>query len=125
MSKLNINIKKYTGPIKTFVSRSTSNFNLRFSKRGIIIFIIGFSIIGTYQLIRSRAATTLTWNNAPSLGNILSTSGAASKGAWVEFDVKAAITGDGTYSFAVVSDNTDYVEYSSKEGANDPQLVLQ
>ena len=43
---------------------------------------------------------------------------------WVEFDVSAAVTGDGTYSFALTSDDKRSVTYSSREGANPPELIL-
>ena len=70
--------------------------------------------------------STLNWNNAPAIsGSPLSSVGAASVGAWVEFNVTAAITGNGTFSIAVKNNNTDAVHFSSKEGSPDPELVIQ
>ncbi|MFQ6114653.1 MAG: T9SS type A sorting domain-containing protein, partial [bacterium] len=43
----------------------------------------------------------------------------------VEFDVTSAVNGDGTYSFGLVNGSTNLAEYSSKEGANPPELVIE
>jgi acid phosphatase type 7 len=47
-----------------------------------------------------------------------------SANTWVEVDVTSLITGDGTYSLRVSTTSTDGADYSSKEGANPPQLVI-
>jgi hypothetical protein len=68
----------------------------------------------------------LNWNNAPAIsGAALSSVGSVSAGGWVEFEVTAAITGNGAYSFGLMNDAFDVVYYSSKEGANMPELVIQ
>jgi hypothetical protein len=81
-----------------------------------------------------RDATTpwtemnLNWNNAPIIsGTVLSAAGAVRVGSWVELDVTAAIpTGrDSTYSFGLKNNSTNVVYYSSKEGTNAPELVIQ
>jgi len=67
----------------------------------------------------------LNYNNAPALsGSALSTLGSVTSGQWVEFDVTAAISGNGTYSFGLKNASTVAAYYSSKEGANDPELVI-
>ena len=67
----------------------------------------------------------LTWNNAPAIsGNPLSTLGTVANNTWIEFDVTAAVIGNGTYSFSLVTTSTDSAIYSAREGANPPQLVL-
>jgi hypothetical protein len=67
----------------------------------------------------------LNWNNAPALGAPAGAAGgAATADAWHELDVTSAITGNGTYSFAIRSNSTNSVIYSSKEGANPPRLVV-
>jgi hypothetical protein len=70
----------------------------------------------------------LTWNNAPGMsGDALSSAGAVSIGQWVEFDVTPAISGNGTYSFGLKTNNSDKVYYRAKENgaATAPQLVIQ
>lgn len=68
---------------------------------------------------------TLTWNNAPAIaGTTLSKLGSVATGTWVEFDLGASITGDGTYSYAIKNASADSVYYASREGTNPPQLVI-
>jgi len=47
-----------------------------------------------------------------------------SANTWVELNVTSAITGNGTFSFAVSGGSNNVVDYSSSEGANPPQLVV-
>ena len=67
---------------------------------------------------------TITWSTRPAVGSLLAAGGSAPVGTWVEFDLGTAVVGDGTYSFALKDGNGNAVWYSSKEGANDPQLVV-
>jgi len=68
----------------------------------------------------------LLWGNAPqATGPALASLGAVSLGQIVEWDVTAAIGGDGTYSFAITSSVNDVAKYSSKEGVTDPELIIQ
>ncbi|MCI0550505.1 MAG: DNRLRE domain-containing protein [Anaerolineae bacterium] len=68
----------------------------------------------------------LTYENAPSLsGNALSTVGEVSDGQWVEFDVTAALSSNGTFSFGLKNASSSTVKYSSKEGDDAPDLVIQ
>jgi hypothetical protein len=68
----------------------------------------------------------LTWNNAPAIsGTPLAERGAVLANTWVEFDVTAAITGSGIYSFGMTSGSTNIAGYNSKESAtNRPELVI-
>jgi hypothetical protein len=68
----------------------------------------------------------LRYSNAPSIsGTALSTIGSVTVGQVVEFDVTAAITGNGTFSFGLKNFSSTTVRYSSKEGATKPELVIQ
>jgi hypothetical protein len=68
---------------------------------------------------------TMSYQVAPPLGNILSSSGAYSAGTWVELDVTSYVTGDGTYSFGVTTPGSTALSFPSREsGANAPKLVL-
>ena len=70
--------------------------------------------------------TGITWNNAPAIsGTPLGNVGNVALNSWKEIDVGAAITGDGTYSFAIMEGtSSDSAVYSSREALNRPQLVL-
>jgi hypothetical protein len=78
-----------------------------------------------YKVGNSWTESGITWNNAPAItGSYLSRVLSAPSGTWVEFDLGSAITGNGTYTFAIKGGVDDYVEYSSREGASDPMLVV-
>ncbi len=67
----------------------------------------------------------VTWNTAPTSGTTsLGKLGAVAVGSWYELDVTSLVTGDGTYSLQGISSSSDGAYYSSKEGANPPQLVI-
>jgi hypothetical protein len=68
---------------------------------------------------------TVTFNTRPDIdGPALDTLGAVDVGDIVEFDVTPAVDGNGTYSFAIVSDNADKVEYLSREDLNNPPVLI-
>ena len=86
-----------------------------------------YKIASTYR--NTTTAWTeegLNWNNRPETGTtLLNTVGAVSAFTWVEFDVTAAITGKGTYSFAILNTSINSVLFNSKENAaNQPQLII-
>jgi FlgD Ig-like domain/IPT/TIG domain/Beta-propeller repeat len=69
--------------------------------------------------------SALNWNNAPApSGSALDAAGPVVANTWLELDVTTAVTGNGTYSFAVSGGSNNVVDYSSSEGANPPQLVV-
>ncbi|MCG8605120.1 phytase, partial [bacterium] len=88
---------------------------------------------GVYQVSNNYEGTTtpwaeadLTWANAPVIqGDPLDAVGTAVLNSWVEFDVSAAITGNGTYSFAIRNANSEDIKYSSKEWTHPPELVVE
>jgi PKD repeat protein len=66
----------------------------------------------------------ITWNNAPPIsGTPLDSNGAVTTGTWVEWDVTAAVSGNGTLSLGLKNAGGSGT-YSSREGANKPQLVV-
>jgi hypothetical protein len=68
----------------------------------------------------------LTWSNAPPIpGTPLASAGVAALGAWLDLDVTGAVAGSGAVSFAIQSLSDDSVRYSSKEGADPPELVVE
>jgi trimeric autotransporter adhesin len=67
---------------------------------------------------------TVTYTTRPAIGTLLGSGGGAPLGTWVEFNLGVPFTGNGVYSFALKDGGSDAVRYSSKEGANDPELVV-
>lgn len=80
------------------------------------------------QVYRTDAAgwseKTLTMKTAPKLGDLLAAAPAPARGFAVSFDVSAAVTGPGSYAFAVSSPATDDVaNFVAKEaGTGGPVL---
>ncbi len=69
---------------------------------------------------------TVTWNNAPAAGTTLVASlGSVTASNWYEVDLTSVIAGDGTYSFRVSSTSADGADYSSRQGSNPPQLIIE
>jgi PKD repeat protein len=69
--------------------------------------------------------TGLTWATRPVLpATSIGNAGNVAAGGYVDIDLGTAVTGDGTYSFAVQSSSTNSAIYASKESTNKPQLVL-
>ena len=67
----------------------------------------------------------INWNNQPALeSGAFDNKGAIAANSWVEYDVTALITANGTYTFALVADSSDRVVLSSREGTMPPQLVV-
>ena len=72
----------------------------------------------------SWAEETITWNNAPAMGSAMGNAGQVSNGQWAEIDVTAGVTGNGLTSIGIRSASSDVVIYSSREGANVPELCV-
>jgi hypothetical protein len=54
----------------------------------------------------------------------LSAGKTATLGQWVEFDVTTTVTAAGEYSFTLTNAGSNVVAFSSRQGANAPQLVV-
>ena len=70
--------------------------------------------------------TGITWATRPTrtTGAGADDKAGISSGTWVEFDVTSLMTGNGTWSFVLAGSSSDGTDFHSKEGVNDPQLVL-
>ena len=82
----------------------------------------GFDIAAVAD--NSWSETAVTYSTAPATGNTINSSGAFSSGTWVEIDVTSTISGDGQFSLAVLSSDSNRLTFSSREGANPPELVI-
>jgi len=84
---------------------------------------------GTIHAISDRtwSPAAITYSTRPAVdGPGIATLGAVALGSVVEFDVTAAVTGEGAYDFAIDSTSTDGVSYNSSTALSGlrPQLVV-
>jgi hypothetical protein len=78
-----------------------------------------------YRGTGAWAEAAVTWNNRPSLGaSPLGTLGVVDTDTWVELDVTAAVTANGTYDFVLAAGSADGSSYHSREAVNRPELVV-
>jgi hypothetical protein len=67
----------------------------------------------------------ITWNSRPPrAGKELDNKDGISTDSWVEFDVTAAVTGNGMFSFVLAADSADAATFSSRQGTQPPELVI-
>jgi PKD repeat protein len=79
-----------------------------------------------YPVSSAWTETGVNWSNKPTLPpTSLASLGAVAVGTWYELDVTSAVTGPGIVSFALAGGTTNTVLYSSREGTNPPQLVVE
>lgn len=69
---------------------------------------------------------SITYNNAPPLGNMLGSSGSFSGGVWTSVDVTTYVTGNGTYTLELDTPSSTAISLASREsGNNAPQLIIE
>jgi hypothetical protein len=72
--------------------------------------------------------TGLTWNNKPNVtGGVLDNKGALTVDTMVEYDVTAAVTGNGEVNLKLMPDSSDGTSFNSRSGTTTtkrPQLVV-
>jgi len=78
-----------------------------------------------YSAGNSWTETGLTWNNKPArTSGVLDSKSSIALNGWMEFNVTASVNADGTYTFVLAKDISDSAGFSSKEGAQPPQLIV-
>ncbi|MEA2596830.1 MAG: hypothetical protein QOF01_3299 [Thermomicrobiales bacterium] len=79
-----------------------------------------------YTAGNSWSEATITWNNRPARSNrARDDKGKLAAGTWVSFNVTPLVAANGTYTFVLSSTSSDYVIFSSREGANPPRLIVE
>ncbi|NNL67796.1 MAG: DNRLRE domain-containing protein, partial [Myxococcales bacterium] len=127
-----------TGELRAKTSSTTYASYLKFDVAGLGDSPVSSAVLRLFVTNESRSGGSVhrvddgwteagvTFANAPAIDTpALDSLGAVSLGTAVEFDVTAAITGDGTVSFGLRSDISDSVLYSSREGVSPPVLVIE
>jgi hypothetical protein len=84
----------------------------------------GFQVRGVSS--NSWGESTITYNNAPPVGNVLVSSGSFGSSGWKSVDITSYITGNGTYNLAITTSSSTAINFRSREsGALAPQLVIE
>jgi PKD repeat protein len=120
-----------------FALSTTDQSYLRFSVTGLAsqgvsgavlrVFVTDPSVDGGQVTVAPGGweESTLSWANAPGIGSlVLDSVGTVFPDSWVEFDVGELVTGDGIYHFGLSNGSSNSAIYSSREGANPPELVV-
>ncbi|MBK8797210.1 MAG: hypothetical protein IPM07_13070 [Anaerolineales bacterium] len=66
----------------------------------------------------------LTYNNAPTLGPVVNTSGSFSTGAWTGVDVTSLVSGNGVLNLAITGASSTGISLRSRESSFPPRLDL-
>lgn len=83
------------------------------------------SAITAHSTTTGWSETTLNWSNKPALGGTaLSTDSSHTSGTDSIWNVGGHVTGNGTFGLALKTTATSDTTFSSREGANDPVLVV-
>lgn len=109
---LKFNVSGVTGPVQSAVLRV-------YATSGAV------NSVAVYGAGNSWTETGLTWNNKPArTTGALDSRGPITSNNWVEYNVTALIGANGTYTFVLAKDISDSAGFSSKEGAQPPQLIV-
>jgi chitodextrinase len=83
----------------------------------------GPSVYGTST---TWAESTITWADRPArVTAAVADRAAIAAPAWVEYNVTALVTGDGTIAVVLATTSNDGIDFLSREGAQPPQLVVR
>jgi hypothetical protein len=85
-----------------------------------------FGIVASSVSDNTWTESTINYENAPSTGNSLNSSGSFGAGVWITIDITDYITGNGTYNLALTTPGNTAVNVASREsGLNAPQLMIE
>ena len=77
-----------------------------------------------YQVLDDTWSEGMLYAGQPALGPLIVDLGAIPALGYLDIDVSSYVNGNGTYSFAVVGENSDVTMFNSRETANGPLLVV-
>jgi hypothetical protein len=80
--------------------------------------------ITVYRAGSSWTETAITWRNKPGLIARRATASHATLGTWLELDLGNVISGNGTYTFAILGNAATTTRFASRETGRDPQLIV-
>lgn len=80
--------------------------------------------INVWSTANGWSETGITYNNAPALGAAAGSAGSIALNTWASVDLSSAITGNGTYSFAITTARTANNTFGSRESGTPPKVVV-
>jgi VCBS repeat-containing protein len=119
---------------RSYLRFQVSGFRVVRSAKLRLWVVAGSSNSGSiYAVSNTYAGTTtpwtesgITWSNGPAIpATALRALGSTASGQWFEIDLTSAVPGDGTYCFALSGGATSESRFTSREGSNKPQLVIE
>ncbi len=110
-SYLRFDVNKLTAPV---TGASLQLYSYATSSQGIRI----------GSAVNDWVESTITDNNAPSLGATVASVPSIALDHWALADVTSAVNGDGTYTFAITTTRTANNQFGSREGGNPPKLIV-
>jgi hypothetical protein len=114
--------------VRSYLRFNVQNVTGRVTRATLRIFAStasGSSCVANIVTNNTWTETGINYNNAPPPGGALGSSGSFGAGVWITMDVTAYITGNGTYNLALTTAGSTAVSLSSRESANDPQLIIE
>jgi len=70
--------------------------------------------------------SAINYSNAPQVGDMVGSSVSFGAGGWLELDITAYVTGNGTYNLGLTTPGSTAISFASREsGANTPQLIIE
>jgi hypothetical protein len=114
--------------IRSFLRFTVSGFTVPITQARLRLFVTDQSKNGpeVWAADPVWSETGVTWNDQPARNGAgaLADVGSVTAGGYVEWNVSSVVTGNGTFSFALLPDSSDATNFTSREGSNRPQLVL-
>ena len=78
-----------------------------------------------YRTTNAWSESSVTWNTKPAAtGSAFGNIGTAASGTWIEYNVTAAVTANGSYDFLLSGGSGDGSTYHSREASEKPQLII-
>jgi glucose/arabinose dehydrogenase len=120
------NIRAFYGAERSYLKFSVSGLAGPATDARLRLWVTDGSSSGitVYRAGASWTETGVTWRNKPGLIAKRATASHATLGTWLELDLGAVISGNGTYSFAILGNAATSTRFASRETGLDPQLIV-
>ncbi len=122
-------LKAWSSPENiSFLRFDVQNLDAPVTMATLRLYTVDSSALGiTVQAVSDNSwdEMAIAYNNAPPIGSVVNTSGAIVAQSWVEVDVTSYVTGEGLFSLAVTTADTNLLRFFSKEGTYAPELIIE